>query len=260
MFEKKKTMKCRLILCILIVISIQLVLSHAVKKSTHKMKTYMERVARKRCGRKCRNRRARRRKQEDLDNRNLANVKTDECGPVGNACYQVNNKKCGRIVWDKPFYREDCDKLHDLNDMSSYDACERRERASSDYINIDMLKVNKEGTETIYEYDCDDVKFKNTGLCVDMMKRSSTCKCKSGTKNYEIFGGGGFGEEDDDGYREKHKSVLRLHVNCNNNRMSWSVEAKRCTMRNHDINCEAHDDRRRRRRRRRLIQRGAKAC
>ena len=38
-------MKCRLILCILLVISIQLVLSHAVKKSTHKMKTYMERVA-----------------------------------------------------------------------------------------------------------------------------------------------------------------------------------------------------------------------
>ena len=121
-------MKCRLILCILIVLSIQLVLSHAVKKSTHKMKTYMERVARKRCGPKCRqkrrNRRARRnqarRKQEDLDNRILPNVKTDECGPVGNACYQVNNKKCGRIVWDKPFYREECDDMKEDDDDSSY--------------------------------------------------------------------------------------------------------------------------------------------
>ena len=128
-------MKCRLILCILIVLSIQLVLSHAVKKSTHKMKTYMERVARKRCGRKCRNRRARRnqarRKQEDLDNRNLPNVKTDECGLHGNACYKVNNKKCGRIVWDVPFYKEECDKLHGDDDMSSYNACARRERSNT---------------------------------------------------------------------------------------------------------------------------------
>ena len=227
------------------------------------MKTYMERVARKRCGRKCRqkrrnqrasNRRARLNRQAQLDNRNLPNVKTDECGPVGNACYQVNNKKCGRIVWDEPFYREDCDKLHDKDDMYSHDSCKKREKASSKFINIDMLKVNIEGTETIYEYDCDDVKFRNTGLCVDMMKRSSTCKCKSGTKNYEIFGGGGFGEEDDDGYREKHKSVLRLHVNCNNNRMSWRVTADRCHIKNHDINC------RRKRRRRRLLYDGAKGC
>ena len=138
-------MKCRLILCILLVISIQLVLSHAVKKSTHKMKTYMERVAGKRCGRKCRNRRARRRRQEDLDNRNLANVKTDECGLHGNACYKVNNKKCGRIVWDEPFYKEECDELHEDDEP----ACKSRVDASSDYIKIDMLKV--QGTQTIYE-------------------------------------------------------------------------------------------------------------
>ena len=261
MFEKKKTMKCRLILCILLVISIQLVLSHAVKKSTHKMKSYMERVAgkkkKKKCNKKCR--KELKRSQKQLDDRNLPNVKTDECGPVGNACYKENDKICGSIVWDKPFYREDCDKLHDDSDMSSYNACERREKDSSDYINIDMLKVNKEGTKTIYEYDCDDDKFSKTELCEDMMKRSSTCKCKSGTKNYEIFGGGGFGEEDDYGYREKHKSVLRLHVNCNNNRMSWSVEAKRCTMSGHDDNCE-EDEHRRRRRRRRLLHDGARAC
>ena len=76
------------------------------------MKTYMERVARKRCGRKCRNRLARRRRQEALDNRNLANVQTDKCGLHGNACYKVNNKKCGRIVWDEPFYKEECDEIY----------------------------------------------------------------------------------------------------------------------------------------------------
>ena len=31
------------------------------------------------------------RSQKQLDDRNLPNVKTDECGPVGNACYQENN-------------------------------------------------------------------------------------------------------------------------------------------------------------------------
>eukprot|EP00942_MAST-04A_sp_MAST-4A-sp1_P002309 g2309.t1 len=264
-------MKCRLILCILIVLSIQLVLSHAVKKSTHKMKTYMERVARKRCGPKCRqkrrNRRARRnqarRKQEDLDNRILPNVKTDKCGLHGNACYQVNNKKCGTIVWDVPFYKEECDEIgNGRYEYSKKVACERRVSRSSDYINIDMLKVNKEGT--IYEYDCEDRKFRNTGLCKDMMKRSSTCKCKSGIQKYEIFGGGGsttrkmkYGVT----HTTKYQSILRLHVECKNNKMSWRVTADRCDIKYNDINCEENDDHhRRRRRRRRLLYRGGSAC
>ncbi len=244
----------------------QLVLSHAVKKSTHKMKTYMERVARKRCGRKCRNRRARRRKQEDLDNRNLANVKTDECGLHGNACYKVNNKKCGRIVWDVPFYKEECDEIgNGRYDRSKKVACERRVSRSSEYINIDMLKVNIEGTQTIYEYNCEDPNFSKTGLCKDMMKRSSTCKCKSGTQKYEIFGGGGSstwrsGRGPGGGSTittTKYQSILRLHVECEKGKMSWRVTADKCDIKDHDINCEEKNDDHRRRR---LLHGGGRAC
>ena len=225
------------------------------------MKTYMERVARKRCGRKCRNRRARRRKQEDLDNRNLANVKTDECGLHGNACYKVNNKKCGRIVWDEPFYKEECDEIYNgRHEFSEKVACERNERLSSDYINTDMLKVNKEGT--IYEYDCEDRKFRKTGLCKDMMKRSSTCKCKykSGEKIYSIFGGGGSTTQRMRGgltRTTKYQSILRLHVECENNKMSWRVTADRCDITKHDMNCIAKNPRTRRRR---LLHDGGKGC
>ena len=253
-------MKCRLILCILFVLSIQLVLSHAVKKSTHKMKTYMERVARKRCGPKCRNRRARRRKQEDLDNRNLANVKTDECGLHGNACYKVNNKKCGRIVWDEPFYKEEC---AEIGDISLQNACLKRESDSSEYINIDMLKVNLEGTQTIYDYDCEDPNFSKTGLCKDMMKSSSTCKCKSGEEIYSIFGGGGSTTKTMRGgltHTTRYQSILQLHIACKNNKMSWRVTADKCDIKDHDINCVEDGGPRRRRRRRRLLYNGAKAC
>ena len=195
--------------------------------------------------------------QEQLDDRNLPNVKTDECGPVGNACYQVNNKKCSRIVWDEPFYKEECEFSGRQSDNGvAKRACEEKERRSSNYINIDMLKVNKEGTETIYEYDCDDDKFRKTGLCKDMMKSSDTCKCKSGTKKDGIFGGGGSTTKRMQGgltNTKEYQSILRLHVNCKNNKMSWRVTADRCNI--NDINCEEDEHRRRR-----LLYTGAKGC
>merc|ERR1712072_1098710 len=120
-----------------------------------------------------------------------------------------------------------------------------------------MLKVNKEGTKTIYEYDCEDREYSKTGLCKDMMESSSTCKCKSGTQKYEIFGGGGSTPEGGRPGQKRfteYQSILRLHVKCNNNRMSWGVTAKRCPIKDHDINCVEDD------RRRRLLYGGGRGC
>ena len=122
-----------------------------------------------------------------------------------------------------------------------------------------MLKVNKDRTETIYEYDCEDRKFRNTGLCKDMMKRSSTCKCKS--EIYSIFGGGGStirrtGRGGNTKITTNYQSILRLHIECKRNKMSWRVTADRCDITKHNMYCKPNP----RPRRRRLLYGGGKAC
>ncbi len=199
--------------------------------------------------------------QEQLDDRNLPKVKTDKCGPHGNACYQENNLKCGKIVWDEPFYKEECEFSGRQSDNGvAQRACEKKYRESSDYINIDMLEVNKEGTQTIYKYNCEDPKFSKTGLCKDMMKSSDTCNCKSGEKIYSVFGGGGSTTKRRQGGvfdTTEYHSVLRLHVECKKDKMSWGVTADTCEINsNYDMECKEN----RRGRRRRLLHDGGKRC
>lgn len=123
-------------------------------------------------------------------------------GNCGHKCFnraQRGQGRKGKFTWRVPYVKS--------------------QKISGNYINLDNLRLSRDKTRTVYEYDCDGAD-KSTGLCKDIQNPNlsnghycTTCSFK-GTKTKMVM----LGYKNNDGNRRRR---IKLKITCKEKYKQW---------------------------------------